>query len=308
MSLCGNTGPAPAIQHVILVMLENRSYTQVIGNASAPYQNSLAADCGVASEMFGATHTSAANYLAVSAGEYPPAAPPGCGSVAKCADTNESVYQQLDAAGLSWKVYEEGMPSACDPKSDTTTDYKNGHNPAIFYTGVPASECAANDVGVASLDSANGAFYTDLQNNTLPSLSWIAPTTANDGENVCDGNCALGIADTWLSNFIGLVTASPEYQAGTTLILVTYDEGNGADYATGEDCTNETADLAGAQPSCHVPLFAVYPFTPAGDHDAAFFDHYSLTRTVEGLFDLPSLAHAADAQTSSLAGHFGIAG
>jgi hypothetical protein len=36
LSLCGNPGPAPAaIQHVVVVMLENLSYKQVVGNANA---------------------------------------------------------------------------------------------------------------------------------------------------------------------------------------------------------------------------------------------------------------------------------
>ena len=73
LSLCGNPGPAPvAIQHVIVVMMENLSYNQVVGSANAPYQTSLANQCGVAPDDFGVTHTSAANYLAVSAGEFPP--------------------------------------------------------------------------------------------------------------------------------------------------------------------------------------------------------------------------------------------
>jgi hypothetical protein len=50
----------------------------------------------------------------------------------------------------------------------------------------------------------------------------------------------------------------------------------------------------------------IYPYTPAGDSDATFFDHYSITKTVEDLFGLPYLAHAGDAQTSSLLGHFGL--
>src|SRR5258708_35697741 len=68
--LCGNPGPAPAaIQHVIVVMLENRSYSKVIGNPSAPYQSALAGQCGSATAMFGATPTPPANYPTGPAGE-----------------------------------------------------------------------------------------------------------------------------------------------------------------------------------------------------------------------------------------------
>ena len=96
------------------------------------------------------------------------------------------------------------------------------------------------------------------------------------------------------------------------MVLIAYDEGAGPDKVNGENCANESLDLpvtngvSAHQESCHVPLFVVYPYTPAGDSDATFFDHYSITKTVEDLFGLPYLAHAGDAQTNSLVGHFGI--
>lgn len=107
-------------KHVVIVMLENLSYNQVVGNSNAPYQTSPARQCGVAPDYFAATHTSAANYLAVSAGQYPPASPPGCGSVPKCANPEDNIYHQLNTAGLSWGGYMESMPVACDPKSSGT--------------------------------------------------------------------------------------------------------------------------------------------------------------------------------------------
>lgn len=67
----------------------------------------------------------------------------------------------------------------CDPSSDTSTDYKTGHNPPIFYTGVPASECQQHDVGVTSLDFQSGAC-------AYRSIAWrkafpFLPSTAGDG-------------------------------------------------------------------------------------------------------------------------------
>jgi phospholipase C len=283
-------------------MLENRSYGQVIGNAAAPYESTLARECGNAAEAFGTTHTSASNYLGASAGQYPASSVRGC-DYSACTNADESVYQQLDAGGLSWKAYEEAMPSACDKSS--ALPYKIGHNPPIFYTGISAAECAARDVGVASLTSTSGAFWNDLQAGTLPSLSWVTPSTAHDGQNSCGGNCALSIADTWLKGFLAIVQASSEYQSGTTLVLISYDEGTGPDYAVGEDCANQTADMAGAQPSCHVPLLVVYPHTQPTSR-ATFFDGYSLTKTIEDIFRLPYLAHAGSPGTASLAGQFGI--
>jgi phospholipase C len=300
-SLCGTKTPTAAPRHVLIVMLENRAYAQVIGNSAAPFENSLAKSCGVATSMWGATHTSAANYLAVSAGQYPSQSVHGC-NYSACASSETSIYQQLDSVGRAWKAYEEAMPSACDKSS--AGSYKIGHNPPIFSTGISTSECRARDVPVGSLTSQSGAFWNDLQTGRLRAVSWITPDSSNDGGNTCGDACALSIADTWLKNFVSLVASSSEYKSGNTVIFVTYDEGTGADYSVGENCTDETADLGGSQPSCHVPFFVIYPGTIPGTHVGTFFDHYSLTRTIEDFFGLAYLANAADSQTNSLVGHF----
>jgi phospholipase C len=260
--------------------------------------------------MFGATHSSAANYLATSSGEYPAHSTRGCSSVAGCADASDNLYRQLDSAGLRWRSYEESMPRACAGSS--AGGYKIGHNPAIFYRDISLEECRANDIPVASLSAAAGPLWDDLNNQTLPALSWVTPNKAHDGEGSSNRQVALAEADAWLAGFLSLVWRSASYQAGSTLVLVTYDEGFGGDARTGEDCTNEARDLpvvngvSAHQDSCHVPFFVVYPYTSAATTDGTFFDHYSLTRTVEDLFHLPHLGHAADGQTSSLIGHFGI--
>ena len=298
-------------------MMENLSYNQVVGSPNAPYQTGLAAQCGVAPTYFAATHSSAANYLAISAGQYPSASPSGCGSVAKCATSADNIYNQLATTGQTWGAYMESMPQSCATKSSGTNTpshdlYDVGHNPPLFYTGIPAAACQANDVGVSDLSAQSGAFWNALQNQTLPSLSWITPNAANNNEGPGTKAQNEQAADAWLQRFIGTVQQSNSYQSGNTLMLVTYDEGTGADAVTGEDCTNQSLDLpvtrgvSAHQDSCHVPLFVVYPYTPAGGSDPSFFDHYSLTKTVEDIFGLPYLAHAGDAQTNSLAGHFGI--
>jgi phosphatidylinositol-3-phosphatase len=298
-SPCGQkVATLPQIQHVLIVMLENHSYKQVIGSTAAPYETQLAAWCANATAAYGATHTSAANYLATSAGQYPSTSVNGC-NYSACASNENNLYQQLDKAGLTWKAYEESMPSPCDKSN--LAPYKIGHNPPIFYTGISSTECKANDVGVSDLTAQSGTFWSDLQNESLPSLSWITPNTNNDGEDPCGGSCALSRADNWLQTFITIVTSSHSYQNGSTLVLVTYDEGTGADSKVGEDCTNKTADLAGSQPSCHIPLFVIWPYVPGSN--STFLTHYSLTRSVEDLYGMPCLAHACDSKTNSLLGH-----
>jgi PKD repeat protein len=298
-------------------MMENLSYKSVVGSPNAPYQTSLAGQCGVATSAFGATHTSAANYLAVSAGQYPAASPPGCGSVKTCADASDNLYSQLTRAGSTWGGYVESMPTPCSPTAsgDYTPQHKLysiGHNPPIFYSSIPAAECRAHDVGVPDMTAQSGAFWDALQNKTLPAFSYVTPNAANNNEGI--GTAAQGeqAGDAWLQKLVATVGQSNSYQAGDTLLLISYDEGAGTDKVVGENCADPVRDLpvvngtSAHQDSCHVPLFVVYPYVRAGDQNATFFTHYSITKTVEQLFALPYLAHAADASTNSLIGSFGI--
>ena len=84
------TAVRPALRHVIVVMLENRSYTQLAGNPAAPFQARLARECGNATEAFAATHGSAPNYLAVSAGQYPSSSVRGCAYLA-CVSNEDNI-------------------------------------------------------------------------------------------------------------------------------------------------------------------------------------------------------------------------
>jgi hypothetical protein len=280
----------------MVVMLENQPYTSVIGPGSkTPYENGyLAGHCGLATEMFAATHSSAANYLALTGGQYPPNSPSGCPSVTgRCASSAASLFSQLDAAGLDWRSYEESMPFACDTSSGGR--YKIGHNPALFY---PLGDCARKDLPVSTLAAPSGPLWTALTTQSLTRFSFVTPNLNDDGE----GPGGAGAADAWLQSFLGLVQTSAAYQNGDLAIIVTYDEGKGSDFSTRENCTDRDADLAGKQPSCHVAAFLVYPW--ASGTDRTFFTHYSVTRTVDELSGLPLLFHAGSANT--LIGHLGL--
>src|SRR5205823_6044433 len=43
---CGVTGAPPAWQHVVWIVMENKSYEHIIGAPDAPFANALAARCG----------------------------------------------------------------------------------------------------------------------------------------------------------------------------------------------------------------------------------------------------------------------
>ena len=56
------------ITHVILIVMENAGYSNVIGNSAAPYQNLLASKYALSTQYYAATHPSLPNYVSLVAG------------------------------------------------------------------------------------------------------------------------------------------------------------------------------------------------------------------------------------------------
>jgi len=71
ISATANTfGSNSAIQHVIIIIMENKGYSEIIGSPDAPYQNELAKKYSSASKYFGVYPDSLPNYISIIAG-YP---------------------------------------------------------------------------------------------------------------------------------------------------------------------------------------------------------------------------------------------
>jgi hypothetical protein len=273
---CGTTATAPAYQHVIWIWMENHSLGDIIGNTSqAPYLNSLASECGLATNYHNITHPSAPNYLAATSGVSMGSLP-----IFSYLDCNESIVcnmsgsQGIFGQGETTKSYEESMPSNCDKSN--SGEYAVRHNPQVYYTSL--STCAADDVPYTQLAA-------DLAGNTLPAFSFVTPNLIDD---MHDGTIAQG--DSWLAANLPAILGSSEYTSGSTAVFVTFDEGSGG--IVGENCTANTSDT-----SCAVPTLVISPSTPAGARSATLFSHYSLLGTTEALLGLPRLGQAASAAT-----------
>jgi hypothetical protein len=276
---CGTNATAPAYKHVIWIFMENHSLGDIIGNTSAPYENSLAAECGLATNYHNITHPSAPNYLAATSGVSMGSLP-----IFSYLDCNESIVcnmsgsQSIFGQGETVKSYEESMPTSCD--TSDSGEYAQRHNPEIYYTSL--TTCDADDVPYTEL-------ATDLAGNTLPAFSFITPNLIDD---MHDGTIAQG--DSWLAANLPTILDSSEYTSGSTAVFITFDEGSGG--TVGESCAANTTDT-----SCVVPTFVISPSTPAGARASTLFSHYSLLATTEALLGLPKLGQAASAATLTAA-------
>jgi phospholipase C len=254
--------------------MENKDLSAVIGQPAAPYETALASSCGLATNFHAITHPSPPNYLAATAG-----------STLGVADdldpkshqlSADSIFGQVESAGLSWRAYEESMPKNCDLSSSGR--YLARHNPAAYFTSVRSS-CATNDVPL------EGNLQRDISASALPSFAFITPNRCDDGHS-CSGTVAgqVGNGDTWLATWIPRLIAGPNYQAGNTLIVLTWDEDEGS-----------TTNL--------IPTIVIAPSVVPGTKSAIRLDQYSLLRTTEDLLHLPALGAAKTATSMSSSFH-----
>ena len=259
---CGTTTTAPTYRHVIWIWFENHD---VMGSSSAPFFNSIASKCGLATNYHNVTHPSLPNYVAATSGTasleqlYS-----DCSPSDDCSSSAPSIFGQ----GETWKAYEESMPSSCDPSN--SGDYAVRHNPPAYYPAL--TTCSANDVPYPQL-------ATDLASNALPAFSFITPNVIDD---MHDGTVAQG--DTWLSVAVPALLSSDAFTQRRSLLFVTWDEND-------DSPGNEVATLVIARD------------VPAGFTSQVPYNHYSLLRTIETAWGLAPLT-ANDAAATAMSDFF----
>ncbi len=123
----------PAFSKIVVIMLENTEYDEIIGNPSAPFFNDLASQYGLADNYFGITHPSLPNYIATVAGDTM-GINDNCEDLSICHipdDFPSNVVDQVEESGRSWIAYMEALPEPCAQES--SYPYAQKHNPFIYF-------------------------------------------------------------------------------------------------------------------------------------------------------------------------------
>jgi phospholipase C len=249
---------------VFVIVMENHEYGSVIGSAAAPYLNSLAANYGLATNYYAASHPSLPNYLALTAGSTFGIA----SDCTTCYVNATNIADQLEASGRSWKAYMEDMPTACylGPSSG---NYAMKHNPFMYFLDIRnnAARCAAHVVPFTQ-------FGADMNRGQVPNFVWITPNMCNDTHD-----CGVSTGDAWLGNVVPTITGSSAFRNGGVL-FITWDEGS-----SHAGCC---ADTWGG----HVANLVISPRSISGFRSTTAENHYGLLRTIEDAFHLTHLGAA----------------
>jgi YVTN family beta-propeller protein len=255
----------PRYDHVFLFYFENQDVHAVVGNRrQAPYYNSLLAEGSQLGQLYAEEHPSDANYLALAGGSgfgIPLTDPLEINSQYTIRATN--IGDRVDAAGETWKAYEESSAGPCD---DTVHGYYwDDDLPMMYFADVrdrPAY-CSAHVVPLESM-------APDLSRTaTTPTFTWVGINDCDDMEG-----CGIRAGDRFLANQLGTIMRSPAWRTQRSLAIITFDE----------DAYDHE------RPAQRVPTLVLGSAgVRRGYVSPRRYTHYSLLRTIEGALGLRTL-------------------
>jgi phosphatidylinositol-3-phosphatase len=265
------TSRAPSTSsHIVVIVMENKENTDVLGSSAAPYLNGLAQRYGVATQSYAITHPSLPNYLALTSGSTQ-------GITSDCTDCSvaaPNIVDQLTNAGISWKDYVQDYPAPCFTGA-TAGNYAKRHNPFIYYNDI------AQNPALCSHLVGFDALTADLRSGQLPTYAWITPNVCNDTHD-----CGVATGDSYLAATVPLLLR----ELGPHGVLVlTWDEGS-----------SNAGCCGGVAGGGHVATVVAGPHVVPGSQDSAPVDHYGVLATIERSLGLPLLAGAADSRNGQL--------
>jgi len=276
-TLPGTCTGACRIRTVFLILMENHNWSSIKDSPSAPYINRRLLPIASHAEQYynpPNLHPSLPNYLWLEAGtnfgilnDDDPSS--------NHQSTSRHLVDLLEAAGLSWRAYQEGISGTDCPLTEVGS-YKVSHDPFVYFDDVTqgnnprAARCIEHVRPYSQLP-------TDLVNDTVARYNFITPDVCHDMHDVCAPlNDPVLQGDTWLSTEVPRIFASQAY-ANNGALFIGWDEGKPGDGPIG--------------------MIALSPKARGGGYQNTFhYTHSSTLRTIEEIFGVtPLLGDAGNA-------------
>jgi phosphatidylinositol-3-phosphatase len=189
-SLAGSTtrlGEVPRLDHVVVIVFENRERSSILGPTSSPTFDRLALRYAQATDDHAVAHPSLPNYLALVSGSTHGVT----NDCVNCPQNGKTIGTLLSDRGRTWSGYAEGFPVG--------PDFAKKHVPFLYFAG----------------DESHVRPLTAFDPARLPDFAFVTPDLCHDMHD-----CSIGIGDAWLARFI-----SPLLAIKRTAIFITFDEG-----------------------------------------------------------------------------------
>jgi hypothetical protein len=255
------------------MVLENRSYEQVIGSPQAPYLNGLARRYSLATHYFALSHPSLPNYVGLTGGDTDGILT----DCANCETPDENLLDQLDRAHIGWRTYFEGLENR-RRMTASTSKYNPHYDPFAYFDRIEDSAWARSRV------SDFAGLSRDMAQDRLPRFSWIAPDVYHDGHNA-----SLKKADSYVARLVPRVLDALGPQG---VLYLTWDEGLDSDLR----------GVHGTKGGGHIALIAAGGAARTGATTGTPANHYAQLRTIEANFGVPALRKASLPSTPLLRG------
>jgi len=271
------TTTSSTLPAVFVILMENQDWSNIRGNASAPYINDTLLPMASHAEQYynpPGNHPSEPNYLWLEAGtnfgirdDNSPAS--------NHQRTTRHLVSLLNAAGVSWKAYQEDISGTTCPLTNRGS-YAVKHNPFVFFDDVTGSNNPADAYCITHVRPYS-ELATDLSNNTVARYNFITPNVCNDMHSSCTPlHDKVKQGDVWLSTEVPRILASQPY-AAKGVLFITWDEAKTGDGPIG--------------------MIVLSPVAKGGGYSNRIqYTHSSTLRTVEEIFGVtPLLGGAANA-------------
>jgi hypothetical protein len=276
------TAGGAQIKYVFVIAMENESAEAIYGNASAPYINGQLIPRYAHATAFGDplpdSIPSEPHYVWMEAGTnvFSDVTFTGDGDPSSRNSTSSTAHltSQMKAAtpAVSWLSFQEGLDSstgACPIHSSNF--YAAKHDPFIFFQDVAGNPPSASNTDCAAHHRAftSTAFANALGQRTVAQYNFITPNICNDmhGDSSCPRSDDIRAGDDWLAANLPPLIDFVNANAG--VIFLVWDEPEGG--------------------SGLIPFLAIGPHVKTNYAGHIAYDHGSVTKSVEEIFQLPLL-------------------
>lgn len=235
--------------------------------------------------------------------------------------TANTIFQELQNAGLSWKIYVNSAATGC---ADTDSACLSNFSEITWFAF--GQQMKANPALVSQHVQSINQYYQDVANGTLPNVALIEPAygAALDEHPTVNDQFPTRIqaGANYVSGLINRLMNSPSWK--DSAFILTWDEGGGlydhvapntpvpspdgikpSDMLAGDICT-----ATPTAPTCdftytgyRVPLIVVSPFTKKNYVSHTPTDYTAILKLIETRFKVPNLT-ARDAGSMDMTEFF----